>query len=373
MRKITLIAAVMGLSALAYAQTPKPNKLHVFDGSTEYTSRGTIGSNEGEVLNRIPGKHFGYLRPITQVRYVLQDQNTKTPEYYSFIIRKADPANPVKPLVKIDPKTGKDLGIIYETGKMSYSGKGSGSAGAWIFTLNLPKPVIITKGTFFYGIHFRNVPPPGWTKDGGSCHMSGGYPSPRICGEHYRLGHKPQMAWCVTYKNGKPDPTTIQEPSINRSFRVWIKVQNPVLQPYTIDPAAKCAAKKGKPDLGFAGLWPDLVDLEKYGYLANFGWHLREVNYPSGIGMVFIASTQLPTPITLPYGQWFLNPGDPWFTVLGGQAVTLNTKGEGDTAALNPPTVVRQLMVGTWLYAQGVAIDAKTGAFGLTNWCGTSF
>ena len=378
MRKTTLMAAVLGLSALAYAQTPKPNQFHIWDGSTEYTSRGTIGSNEGEVLNRVHGKHFGFLRPCTKVQYVLQDQNDQTAEYYWFIFRKADPQNPDKPLVKIDPQTGKDLGIIAQFGKYAYSGKGKGGAAAWVFTLTLSKPVILPDGEFFYGIHFANVPSPGWTTDGGSCHMSGGYnPSGTTtaakCGEHFRQGHLPHMAWCITYTNGKPDPTKIQEPSINRSFNVSIYVQNPVLQPYTIDPAAKCASKKGKPDLGFAGMWPDLVDLEKYGYLANFGWRLREVNYPSGIGMVFLASKQMPVPIHLSFGNWYLLPSDPWFTVLGGQSVTLSTTGEGDTTAFNPPTAVRQLLLGTWLYGQGVAIDAKTGAFGLTNWTGTSF
>ncbi len=376
MRKITLTAAVLGLSALAYAQTPKPNAFHIYDGTTEYTSRGTVGTGEGEVLNRVPAKHFGFLRPCTKVQYVLQDQNSATPEYYSIIFRKGDPQNPGKPLVKIDPQTGKDLGIIYETGKMSYSGKGQGGAAAWIFTLTLSKPVILPDGEFFYGVHF--YPAPKWTADGGSCHMSGGYnPSGTSnaakCGEHFRQGIKPKLAWCITYTNGKPDPTKIQEPSINRSFWVKIFVQNPVVQPYTIDPAARCASKKGKPDLGFAGLWPDLVDLEKNGYLANFGWRLREVNYPSGIGMVFLASKQLPVPMHLPFGNWYLLPSDPWFTILGGQSITLSTKGEGDTQAFNPPTAVRQLLLGTWLYAQGVAVDAKTGAFGLTNWSGTSF
>ncbi len=374
MKPSAFFLALLGLSAYATSQTPKPNSFHVYDGSTEFTSRGTIGSNEGECLNKVPGNHFGFLRPCTKVQYVLQDQNSKTPEYYSFIFRKADPKTH-KPLVKIDPQTGKDLGIIYETGKMSYSGSGNGGAAAWIFTLTLGKPVILPDGEFFYGIHFRNVPPPGWTTDGGSMHMSDVYPG-TACGEHARLGFKPHMAWCITYKNGKPDISTIQEPS-TRSWWARLWVQNPVLQPYTIDPAAKCTSKqkgqKYEKDLGFAALWPDLVDLEKYGYKAKFGWRVREVNYPSGLALVFLASKQLPLPIRLPFGNWYLLPSDRYFAILGGQPAALSTAGVGDTTPFDPPMVVRQLLLGVWFYAQGVAVDAKTGTFGLTNWCGTSF
>ena len=306
-----LFSALIGLSALLPAQTPKPNSFHVYDGSTEFTTRGTIGNNEGECLNKVHGGHFGFLRPCTKVQYVLQDQNDQTAEYYWFIFRKSDPQTH-KPLVKIDPQTGKDLGIIAQFGKYSYSGTGSGGAVAWIFTFTLPKPVILPDGEFFYGIHFAKGSGAGWTKDAGSIHMSDVYPG-QACGEHARLGYKPHMAWCITYTNGKPDPAKIQEPSV-RSFWVKLWVQNPVVQPYTIDPAAKCTSKqKGQQyekDLGFAALWPDLVDLEKYGYKADFGWRVREVNYPSGVALVFLASKQLPLPINLPFGKWYLLPSD---------------------------------------------------------------
>ena len=232
--------------------------------------------------------------------------------------------------------------------------------------------------------------------------MSGGYPKPRICGEHYRKNRKPHMAWCVLYTNGKPDSSKVSEPSYDRTFLIRLFVKDPVLQPYTIDPKPRCSRKTKKiydkngklitvpkPDLGFAALWPDLVDLEKIGYKAKFGWRLREANDPGGIGVVFLAGKKASIPIRLPMGVWFLSTTDPFFTIIGGISVShevtdpkaktttivpgLSKEGEGDTPAFDPPAAARQALLGTWLYAQGVALDAKTGAVGLTNWCGTNF
>ena len=363
MRKAALIGAVLGLSAMAYAQTPKPNVFKVYDDSTEYTSRGNVGTNEGELLNMVPGKHFGFLRIATQMKIVCQDQNTKTAEKFWVVFRKADKTG--QPDITV--QNGVDKGIIYQQGPFSISGTGTGAATAWVVTLNLSKPVILPDGDFFFGV--RIPASPNWANDGFSCHMSGYYPT-SICGEHFRQGIKPKACWGVIFQNGLPN--SVGEPTGDRMFNFELDVQGATLQPFAVDPAAKCAGKKGKPDLGLAGLWPDLVDLEKYGYLANLGWRLREVNYASGLGFVFLAQKQLPLPINLPFGRWYLNPADPFFTVLGGLPVTLSTTGEGDTPILNPPTAARQMLLGTFLYAQGVAVDAKTGAFGLTNWCGMS-
>ena len=381
MKSHHLILPLMALAVPLAAQTRKPNFVFVYDGSVEYTSRGNIGSAEGEILNRMHGGFFGNFRTATAMNFTLQDQNNATAETYWVVIRKSDGKG--KPDIRVDPSTGKDLGLLFIQGPYTWSGTGSGGVSVKTLTINFKKPQPLPEGEFFYGLKLGKVSSAGggWSKDGGSSWISGMYPNlngspnPGACGEHARKGVIPHMAWNVAYTSGKPSSTS--EPFGNRTWNFKLFVDTPVLQAFAVDPAGPpfnggCSSKKNMKDFGFAAIWPDLVDLEKYGYKALFGWRIREFNAPNGAGLVFLSSSRLPLPITLPFGKWYLNPGDRWFRILGGFSATLNLTGEGDTISLNPPDPARYAMLGLTLYAQAVVVSSSSKV-GITNWTGTSF
>ncbi len=360
MKRLVVLSAVLGLASFAPCQ--KVNEFHIYDGTTEFTSRGSLGAPEGEILNKVPKANVGGLKLALGMGYHVQDQNASTPELFYLIIRKAD-------------KNGKPdvspTGLIYKEGPYSVGGGGNSGVKAWYLRTMFKKPVVLPDATFFYGIKCPKAP--GWTNgsDGFSIHVSVGYPTG--CGEHPRQGFNPHMAWQVPYTNGQPGAPN--ETTDIRSYWLSLLVPSPVVQPFTVDPAGSkgCPGKKGIKDPGFAAFWPDLVDLEKYGYKAQFGWRIKAATFPSGVGVVFISSKLLPMPMATPFGSFYLLPADRWLQIIGGFTVRMSFWGEGDTVTLNPPDPVRYAMLGMYLYAQGVMVDSQGKTIQLTNWTGTSF
>ena len=80
-------------------------------------------------------------------------------------------------------------------------------------------------------------------------------------------------------------------------------------------------------------------------------------------------------PLTTPWGNFHLHPGDVFFAVIGGLVCMISSSnGEGWTAPINPPMAVRPLLLGTSLYSQGVVVDpTKPNALRITNWTLTTF
>jgi hypothetical protein len=355
MRKSLPFAALLGLAALGAAQVPS-NEFHVYDGSVEFTSRGALADNEGEILQGVSGAHFGYLRTAVGMFGTIQDQNNSTAETYHLVIRKDDGTG--KP--DISP-----TGLIYMEGPYTYSGTGTGTVGSFPMRWTFQKPVPLPNEPFFYGIRIGTVPSPNvWPADGGSVHMSGGYPTRNVCGERPRLGVVPNLAWDVVYTAGQP--ASVAPTTLDRSYSLGLLFETALLQPYSIDPASACAPKLGTPDFGYAALWPDLADLEKNGYLARFGWRIRDAGAPGGLGVVLVCPFRYTTPFIVPgVGSWYLYP-----FALTGFGVTLDGQGEGLSPALDLNHFVRAALLGTEVYAQAVVFGRTIG---MTNWSGIVF
>ncbi len=344
------------LSGALFAQTPLPNEFHLFDGASEYAYRALQATQEGELLQEIRGSFFGGLRRAVGIRAVLQDQDASTAETVWVVVRKADSSG--KPDLSA-------AGLLLQEGPFNYSGKATGVR-AWNIRFTFSKTLDLPEGTLFYGIRFASGRS---GSDYGSLQMSGDYPR-TPCGEHPRKGVAPGMAWKVVYSSGKPQSASVLPYDL--AWDMGLLLLPPVIQGYAVDPASRCLAKKGVPDFGYAALWPDLADLEGYGYKARFGWRVRESNLPGAGGFVFLSSKLLSSPYLLPgYGRWYLDPMDPWFVLI--LPVALDFHGDGRTAALDPPALVRTLLVGSSLHAQGLVLDAKAGKVRLTGRCRASF
>ncbi len=354
--RVLFLALVLSGAGLLPAQTSLPNEFHVFDGASEYAYRALAPTQEGELLQEVKGSFFAGLGRALGLRVVLQDQEALTSEKFWVVVRRAGGAG--KPDLS-------SQGLLLQEGPFTYSGKGSG-ARAWNVKVGFSKPLLLPEGTFFYGIRLA---PGRSSTDYGSLHMSGDYPK-NPCGEHPRKGIVPALAWKVTYSGGRPQSTAALPYDL--AFDMGLLLSPPVIQPFAVDPKAPCLAKRGVPDFGYAGLWPDLADLESYGYKARFGWRIRALDLPGALGFVFLSGRLLSPPYLLPsLGKWFLDPSDPWFVLV--LPVTLDFHGDGLTTLLDPPASLRPYLLRTHLYAQGVVQDKKALAFRLTGRCRTSF
>ncbi len=360
MKNFLILGTVLALCVPMPAQTPKGNLLEVYDGSREKVSRGTLGSFEGECLQRLPGSSFGGFRKAVGFRAVTFDPNGYSIETFWVVLRKADRNG--KP--DISPS-----GLIYSEGpfKTRYN---------WRFdtqNVKFKTPQVLPEGDVFFGLRVGVAPSPGWPKDGLSISESSGYydAKPNYAGEHPRKGVDPSSLWNVRYFGSKP--ISVGEYKRAAAWDMGLLFENTVIQPYAVDPKGRVYVKSNKKDFGLAGLWPDLTDLEKYGYKAKFGWGIHEANMPGGFGFVFFSPKLLKSPLPIPpYGNWHVDPSSLWFYM--SQMAVLDSKGNGSTAELNPPALVRTALVGTTFYAQALVASPTTGkVLPFSNWCGMHF
>ncbi len=356
MRVPVFCLALLAFPGAAFAQSPLPNEFHLFDGAPEYAYRALGATQEGELLQEVRGGFFAGLRRAVGLRAVLQDQDARTSEKVWIVVRRAGPSG------QPDLSAG---GLLLQEGPFPYSGQATGVR-AWNIKFTFSKALVLPEGTFFYGIRFA---PGRSSTDYGSLQMSGDYPA-NPCGEHPRKGVLPGLAWKVAYSGGKPSAASTLPYKL--AWDMGLLLSPPCIQAYAVDPKSPCLGKKGVPDFGYAALWPDLTDLESYGYKARFGWRVRESNLPGAGGFVFLSGKLLANPLALPgFGKWYLDPADPWFVLV--LPVTLDFHGDGRTAALDPPAPVRALLAGTSLHAQGVVLDSKAGTVRLTGRCRSAF
>ncbi len=360
MKKVFWLGALWALAVPAYTQTPKSNLLKVYDGTREKNSRGNLGSFEGECLQRIPASFFGGLGKALGLEAATFDPKRHTIESFWVVLRKADG----KGRPDISPS-----GLIYSEGPFKSRYFNSYSTQSVKFKV----PQVLPKGDVFFGLRLGVPSSPGWPSDGLSICESSGYfdARPNYAGEHPRKGAKPSSLWCVRYFASKP--VSVNEYKGTAAWDMGLLFENTVIQPFAVDPRARSGLKLNFKDYGLAGLWPDLNDLEKYGYKAKFGWRIHEANVPGGFAFVFFSPKILGNPLTLkPYGTWYVDPGSPWFSM--SQMAVLDSKGVGATAELDPPAAVRAALSGTTFYAQTIVASPVTGkALPFSNWCAMNF
>ena len=347
------------LCPFSFTQVSKVNEFQVFDGEAEYAYRPFLRTGQGEILQKVPFKFFGSFGVIKGIRAVIQDQNASTSETVWVVIRKADSTG--KPDIS-------SQGIILKKGPYRISGQGTGSR-AWNFYFSFSNTITPPKGDFYYGVLLS---PGRSNSDFTSVHMSGDYPNNK-CGEHPRKGVVPNLAWKVVYSGGKPASTSSL--SYNLAWDMGLLFDKPVMQAYSVDPKSKCLKKRNLKDFGYAGVWPDLLDKEGYGYKAKIGWRIRDINQANKNyvkGFIFLSSKKLLNPYYIPgFGYWYLDPNDPWFGLV--IVVSFDYFGDGKTNPFDLPDIMRNLLIGTDLFAQSLIYNPILSSFCLTSFCGMNF
>ena len=92
-----LLTSCLLALATPLATQPQSNLFEIYPAAncTNFTSRGGLGANAGEVLLQVPCSHFvgvgqgdtGSQTSLLGFNYVIQDQNASTPDPYHVVVR----------------------------------------------------------------------------------------------------------------------------------------------------------------------------------------------------------------------------------------------------------------------------------------------
>jgi len=314
MRCLALLPFVLSGALTAQALTEfgivAVNPVGLNGTCTNFTSRGSLGSNGGSVLLEVPGRHFsgvghdasGTGTLFQNFHYLTQDQNAATVETYSMEIR--GEANP-------PPGPDCNATLMQLTG-LSLPG-GTGTL-AWFITNTLatPSTAVPLCNTFFMGAQvIPTAGPQPWPQDGQSFHM-GSYYLLQGATASNPAPNAPNIAWeCL-------GGTATQPTTSPRTYRFYLGVNAAVLNTANNDPsltgAGHCLSTAPAPytntDTGPGGLWPQCQGAAG---IRNDGLTARvlDAQAAGGLFVVFLGPTVgcpgLPVPFLFS-GALYLNP-----------------------------------------------------------------
>jgi hypothetical protein len=235
---LTILAAALSCSA-TMAQTNQ--EIGMQGKQTSFTSRGTIGSANGELFQAFHASHHnemaatvsGTVNDVTVLRVVHQDQNCATNETWDWVIRSGDDTN--------GPLSGTP-GILGEVTGLNLPNSTVTTPCAWGQTLTLAATARINLPVDkHFALGIRLTPSANWTMDGHSVHTSFGsaaYPHQNSWTEtNATLAQS--TAW-----NFVGTATMATQPSNFRTFRLYFRHHGIAMQ-------LGCGGAYGT-----GGLWP---------------------------------------------------------------------------------------------------------------------
>jgi hypothetical protein len=374
-RIIRSVALVLAVTALASAQ----RRLHHYDDTTEWTSRGNFGVLPGTALQRIPWDQAAGATALTEVVARIQDQDPLTPEAVTFELRSNDP---FAPLGAPDMLPGGLLGVL---GPFVVLFPGVGPT-AFEFTFVGPAPGfplpfgIGPAGDWYLGLSFG--PAPAWPADGISAHISaaivgtaGEQMNPAAVGYTGAVGLA-GLGWTFNAATG-----VLALGTGNRAWYMAGRYDKDVLQPYASNPAAFTASGPlpagtgdgANPNAGYAGIFP--MGARPVGADA-IGLRLRTLA-PVGTPTALIVGTMLfPAPIFFPLGSGidpasaglYLDPSAPDTLILDLPLGVVTVPAPATEPAFVSdawwgPFALPPFFAGLTIYAQGVALTGFGPSF----------
>lgn len=239
-------------SAALAAQTN--NHFEINSGCSNYTDRGPLGINAGEMLVQVHKDYFagvghdaaGTGASIAGFRFVTQDERPATQETYFMVIRAATtagaPVFPGPPLVRGGPLTTPVSTSITPL--------------AWQVTATFVTPATIPLcDTYFMGGELAAAPlwnnPPG-TDDGQSFHIATYYPLGGTQGDN-PAPNATNLAWVADFVT-----QTASQPTYANCIEIGTLVPSPILNTGNVDPTTTvaCLVAQGGESFGAGGLWP---------------------------------------------------------------------------------------------------------------------
>ncbi len=325
---------VLGL-LLALVPVLSAQVIEIYPGSTNFTSRGSLGTGTGELLQ---GFHASQWRAIGSVgvpgaflrgvRYVLQDQNAAIQDAYEVLVRSGtDPAGPA---------TG-SRGVLCSSGVLRLPP----AAGpmAWTVTTRFVTPCAIPSDGFV-AAGLSVAANPAWSADGLSVHMA--------TLEQHVGPHRQDHAWEINGAAGAAN-----HPVPPRSWRIALLSEGPIVQNGVF------VAGTSEFIRGAGGMFPPF---------GTHGWSTHVdggLTYGNGIARVFLVPQLLPQPVHAPFilGSIHAGPGSiPLATLF------LDGNGRADLKVADP---IRRFGATVWI--QAAVIDNSLIRLAVTNANATTF
>lgn len=255
------IALAAGLLAcLTNAQTP-PDLFQIYPdttgAATSATTRMSLGTSAGELLQEVPAKFFAGIGDNGQSCQVdgffclTQDQNQATAETFNIVIRSN--------LASGGPDASA-AGLLFRSADVNLPSNPVGGVAAYLVNIAFATPVKVPcTGGMSYGLEVRAG---AWTADAQSMHMAfytvtpTGFPA----GDNTRnglLNATHQHAWYIL--NGVATRAALSGTSPGRSMRCGLTTKAAIVNIGNNDPTTTKTADKHS--YGFGGVYPAIKDV----------------------------------------------------------------------------------------------------------------
>ncbi len=332
------------------AQNLAQNRVHLWDGSIEYTGRLSVGKGTGFLSQAFPSSVVRGLDGLSMISYVVQDQERKTVEPWDLKICPLD--------AKGKPDYKRGVAIIQSMRMIP----GNGIGASWVThqrNNSQNGPILLSRlkdaknqtlldpdESFHFAWHILKAA--NWTSDGLSVHYSqagtalpsGGFgqltcwnsrfhreiPRP----EQFRASDPTlqiieRLGWAQG--SGQTDPSYQ-----NMSWRLDLGFVEPTIQGAAWNPTYNNSPCQN-PNEGYAALDPDFQNTFKafIKRLDNYRWKLEAgAGYGGGQGLLFFSESVLSRPFKMGgiQGRLSLDPGGVLFS-LGAFPIALGSQGAG--------------------------------------------
>ncbi|GEM_PF-4673489 len=348
MRTLSLSAAavLLTLGSVLSAQVFTRNNLFFEPATIRYTSRGNVGKNSGELMQ---GFYSEYWRGIGDngttgkvaafIARNFQDQNKKTQETFTWVIRKFDTTKTPK---QPDMTTA---GVIGKSGALKTPPSATTGLVSYRVTSALATPISIpVDKDFTVGVQIGKA---NWTADGLSCWIGANLGG----GDDNRAASTAlDMAWQYIITTAG---NTLSHPSGKRIWRMGVQVKNDVLKVGNVF--------GGKNNYGSGGIFPDLAASPAQG----LAFRVTAGNKVGEIALVMGSTKLLPVGAPLfPGTRLFLNLAGSFFF-----APRIVIQGMAEFVAV--PALPKTLK--GVVYWQAALINTRTFKIAMTNATASSF
>ncbi len=368
MRVLSLVA-LLAVGSQLMAQS-NYFEIHGDPSCTYWTSRGSLGVDPGEILLQIPASHFsgvcqdasGTATVLTELRLLVQDQNTATQEPYYMVLRADASGAPATgtPLLRVGPFVQPNIGNVIAAWDMIHT-----------ITASTAVP---SCATFYVGA--ETVAAPGWPQtDGLSVHMCSFYLLNNASFEDNPAAPPdpvPSLGWNFNYNTN-----SVSQPGAARSVRFKLGSRAPTLHMGNVDPTMvgpSCLVGLGKRSWGAGGMFPasngDGLGTRDDGLSAR----VIDLANRGGVFQLFMSDSQSCPGLqigSLFTGTLFLNFAN---LIPVGSGVISAANGEGIIPVIPPGVVLHRSMRGRLLPFQAITVGPTFTLPGnLTNMAGSTF
>ena len=354
MRLFLGLAAGMTFVSLAAAQTPNNYEIYpdpiANQATTTYTTRGTLGSGPGEVLQEWPinlvagiGDN-GTTCQFVGAEFLTQDQDASTPEQYSVVARADAMGMPDVTAL-----------LLNATGLSTPAGTG---ITAWRITVTFASPfnAPCDKG-MYVGLGLSGNAT--WTADGQSLHGAayvfpgGTFP---MVGDHPRQ-NAPKLTWNVANM-------VVSQPGTGFVYSFAMRTNAPVLNIGNEDPLS--SRSPGGISYGAGGFFPDVKSAGRDDGLRA---RVRDNANTGGMAFVLLGTGSFPMGLALGgfQGHIYLSPAGLIMSLPIWQGSIVNNEA---LIQIAPPTAIPA--PGWNVYFQAITVNASLGNARFTNLAGVS-